>query len=91
MIMKSRSVIARSKITARGRISVPADVRHKLGLQAGSILEWHQEGERIVVCRARCYTSEEIHRAVFPKPPESHTIKEMKAGIRRYVKARGRN
>ena len=81
--------IARSKITAQGQISVPAEVRRKLGLRPGSILEWHEEGEKILVSRAGRYTSEDIHRALFPKrPPKQHTIEEMNAGIRRYVKAR---
>jgi antitoxin PrlF len=81
--------IARSKITAQGQISVPAEVRRKLGLRPGSILEWHEEGEKILVSRAGRYTSEDIHRALFPKrPPKRHTIEEMNAGIRRYVKAR---
>jgi AbrB family looped-hinge helix DNA binding protein len=81
--------IARSKITAQGQISVPAEVRRKLGLRAGSILEWHEEGERVVVSRAGRYTFEDIHRALFPKrAPRGRTIEEMKAGIRRYVKAR---
>jgi antitoxin PrlF len=81
--------IARSKITAQGQISVPAEVRRKLGLRPGSILEWHEEGEKILVSRAGRYTSEDIHRALFPKrPPKRHTIEEMNAGIGRYVKAR---
>jgi antitoxin PrlF len=81
--------IARSRITAQGQISVPAEVRRKLGLRPGSILEWHEEGERVVVRRAGRYTFEDIHRSLFPKrPPKPRTIEEMKAGLRRYVKAR---
>jgi antitoxin PrlF len=81
--------MARSRITAQGQISVPAGVRRKLGLRPGSILEWHEEGDRIVVRRAGRYTFEDIHRALFPKrPPKPRTIEEMKAGVRRYVKAR---
>jgi AbrB family looped-hinge helix DNA binding protein len=81
--------MARSRITAQGQISVPAGVRRKLGLRPGSILEWHEEGDRIVVRRAGRYTFEDIHRALFPKrPPKARTIEEMKAGVRRYVKAR---
>jgi hypothetical protein len=35
------------------------------------------------------YTSEDIHRALFPKrPPKGRKLKALKAGIRRYVKAR---
>jgi AbrB family looped-hinge helix DNA binding protein len=81
--------LARSKITSQGQISVPAEVRRKLGLRPGSILEWHEEGEKVVVCRAGRYTSEDIHGALFPKqPPKPRTIEELKAGIGRYVKAR---
>ena len=81
--------IARSKITAQGQISVPAEIRRKLGLRAGSILEWHEEGERVVVSRAGRYTFEDVHRALFPqRPPNARTPEEMKAGLRRYVKAR---
>jgi AbrB family looped-hinge helix DNA binding protein len=81
--------IARSKITAQGQISVPAQVRRKLGLRPGSILEWHEENERIVVRRAGRYTSADIHRALFPNgPPRRRTIADMTAGVRRYVKAR---
>jgi AbrB family looped-hinge helix DNA binding protein len=81
--------VARSKITAQGQISVPAEVRRKLGVGPGSILEWHEDGERVVVCRAGRYTFEEVHRALFPKrPPHARTIEDLKAGIGRYVKAR---
>jgi AbrB family looped-hinge helix DNA binding protein len=81
--------VARSKITARGQISVPAVVRRKLGVGPGSILEWHEDGERIVVCRTEQHSSADIHRALFSKrPPVAHTAEEMKAGTRRYLKAR---
>jgi len=81
--------VARSKITAQGQISVPAAVRRKLGVGPGAILEWHEDGERIVVCRAGRYTSADVHRALFPKRlPAARTVEEMKAGIRRYLKAR---
>jgi AbrB family looped-hinge helix DNA binding protein len=81
--------IARSKITAQGQISVPAQVRRKLGLRPGSILEWHEEGEKVVVSRAGRYTFADIHRALFPKrPPKARTIEDMKAGMRRHVKGR---
>jgi AbrB family looped-hinge helix DNA binding protein len=81
--------LARSKITAQGQISVPAEVRRKLGLHPGSILEWHEEGEKVVVARAGRYSSEDIHRALFVKRPrKTRNLEELKAGIRRYVKRR---
>jgi antitoxin PrlF len=81
--------IAHSKLTAQGQISVPAKVRRKLGVGPGSILEWDEEGERIVVRRAGRYTSEDVHRALFPlRPPKPRTLEEMKQGVRRYVRRR---
>lgn len=81
--------LARSKVTAQGQISVPAEVRRKLGIGPGSVLEWDEEGEKIVVRRSGRYTSEEIHRALFPKQaPKPRRPDEMKEGIRRYVRER---
>ena len=78
--------LARSKITAQGQISVPVDVRRRLGVGPGSILEWNEVGDQIVVRRAGKYSSEDIHRAAFPEgPPKRRTLKELKEGIRGYI------
>jgi AbrB family looped-hinge helix DNA binding protein len=81
--------LAYSKITAQGQISVPAEVRRKLGLGAGSVLEWEEEDEKIVVRRAGQFSSEEIHQAVFgARKPVARTVDQMKEGIRRYARKR---
>ena len=81
--------IARSKLTAQGQISVPAEVRRRLGVVPGSVLEWDQEGEQIIVRRSGRYTSEDVHRAVFAnRPPKKRTLDELKSGLRRHVRKR---
>jgi antitoxin PrlF len=81
--------IARSKLTAQSQISVPADVRRKLGVGPGSILEWEEDGNKIVVRRAGRFSSEDIHRMLFgARPPERRGVDEMREGIRRYVRKR---
>jgi len=80
--------IALSKVTAQGQISVPADIRRKLGIGPGSILEWDQDGENIVVRRSARFTSEEIHRRLFPSPPKKRTLSELKDGIRQNIRER---
>jgi AbrB family looped-hinge helix DNA binding protein len=80
--------LAHSKLTAQGQISVPVEVRRKLGIGPGSVLEWDDEGSRIVVRRASRYTSLELHEAVFKAPPKHRTLAELKAGIGSYVKRR---
>lgn len=57
-------------------------------LGSGSVLEWDEEGERIVVRRAGRYTSENLHQALFDAAPTSRTLEELKEGVKRYVKAR---
>jgi antitoxin PrlF len=79
--------IARSKLTSQGQISVPAEVRRRLGVGPGSVLEWDEEGEQIVVRRSGRYTSEDLHRAVFATaPPRRRTLDELKAGIRTRIR-----
>jgi AbrB family looped-hinge helix DNA binding protein len=81
--------LAHSKLTAQGQISVPAKVRKKLGVGPGSVLEWDEDGERIVVRRAGRFSSEDLHRAVFPAAaPKPRTLRDLKDGVRRYMKGR---
>ena len=81
--------LARSKIAAQGQISVPAEVRRKLGIGPGSVLEWNEEGEKIVVRRSARYNWEDVHRALFPDgPPKPRTLAELKQGIKRHVLGR---
>ena len=77
---------AQSRITAQGQISVPAEIRRKLGVGPGSVLEWQDEGDRVVVRRAARYSSEDIHRAVFAQPPAPRTTVELKEGIAEHIR-----
>jgi AbrB family looped-hinge helix DNA binding protein len=81
--------IAHSKLTAQGQVSVPAAVRRRLGVGPGGVLEWDDAGGAIVVRRAGRYSSEDLHRALFPKgAPKRKTLAQLKEGIRRYVRKR---
>jgi AbrB family looped-hinge helix DNA binding protein len=77
----------RSRITAQGQISVPAEIRRKLGVGPGSVLEWKDEGDKVVVRRAGLYTSEDVHNALFKgKKPKPISVEEMKESIAKYVR-----
>lgn len=81
-------MIARARITAQGQISLPAEVRKRLGVEPGSFVEFDDEdGSRIVIRRAGRYTFEDIRRTLFPKgPPKAPTLEELKEGIARYMR-----
>ena len=81
--------IAQSKVTSQGQISIPAEVRRKLGIGPGSVLEWEEEEGKVVVRRVGRFSSEELHAAVFPdRAPKTRTLAELRAGIRRHAKAK---
>jgi AbrB family looped-hinge helix DNA binding protein len=79
--------LAQSKVTAQGQVSVPAEVRRKLGIGPGSVLEWAEEGDVVVVRKAGRYTSEEIHSAIFAREkPAAKRLEELDRGVRQYIK-----
>ena len=81
--------IAHSKLTAQGQVSVPAVVRRRLGVGPGAVLEWDEHEGAVIVRRAGRYSSEDVHRALFPKrAPKARTLEQIKDGIRRYARRR---
>ena len=79
-------IIAKSRLTAQGQISVPAEVRQRLGVGPGSVLEWDEQDDQVVVRRAGRYTSEEVHRALFPDGAPAGSAPDVKEAIRKYVR-----
>lgn len=79
--------LAQSKLTAQGQISVPAEIRKKLGVGPGSILEWDEKNNEVIVRRAGRHTSADVYEALFsagaPGRKASATVKE---GIRQYIR-----
>ena len=79
--------LAQSKLTAQGQISVPAEVRKKLGVGPGSVLEWIDEGGNVVVRKAGRHTSKDVHDALFAEEPRASAI-SVKEGIRAHMRKR---
>ena len=79
--------IAQSKLTAQGQISVPSEVRKKLGIGPGSVLEWDEQGDQIIVRRASRYGWDDVRKALFPKgSPGAHSLDELKDGRKTYIR-----
>lgn len=78
-----------SKVTAQGQISVPAEVRKKLGIGPGAVLEWEEKDGAYIVRRAGRYTWQDIRTALFPDgPPKSISVEEMDEAIEDYMRKR---
>ena len=81
--------LPRSKLTSQGQVSIPAEVRRKLGLDPGAVVEWDEEDGRVIVRRAGRFTSEDIHRALFPDAQvKAVSIADMDEGIRHHTRSR---
>jgi len=78
--------IAKSKLTAQGQISVPAEIRQRLGVGPGSVLEWDEQDDQVIVRRAGRYSSEEAHRALFPDGVPPGSAVDTKGAIREYIR-----
>jgi AbrB family looped-hinge helix DNA binding protein len=79
--------IARAKLTRQSQISIPAEVRKKLGVGPGAVVEFDEEGDKVVIRRVGRYSSEDIRKALFPKgPPKPRTLEELKEGIAEYMR-----
>lgn len=77
-----------TKLTSQGQVSIPAAVRHLLGLTPGSTVEWLQDGSNIIVKRAVRSSSADVHTALFPEGESdaaaagpAKTLAQLKQGI----------
>ena len=81
-----------TKLTSQGQVSVPAAVRSFLHLMPGSVLVWSQDGDRIVVERAKRHSTAEVHQALFADQPPAgvpaKSLVELKKGIRQRMQRR---
>lgn len=80
--------LAQSKLTSQGQVSVPAEVRKKLGLGPGSVLDWEERGGEIFVRKAGRHTSAEVHAALFGAGSEPLPPVDVKEAIRKHIRQR---
>ncbi len=81
--------IPQSRVTAQGQISVPAEVRKRLGVGPGSVLEWHEQDGEVFIRRAGRFTSTDMHQALFPNgTSKAVPLPNLKAAIRKHIRQR---
>jgi antitoxin PrlF len=79
--------IAQSRLTSQGQVSIPAEVRRRLGIGPGSVIEWEDAGEAIVVRRAGRYSFADIRATLFPHGTgPARSLEDLKAGIGSYMR-----
>jgi antitoxin PrlF len=78
--------IAQSKVTAQGQISVPAEIRKRLGIGPGSILEWDGQGDQVIVRRAGRFSSADVHKALFGGEKTKAPAPGVKDAVRTYIR-----
>jgi AbrB family looped-hinge helix DNA binding protein len=79
--------LAQSKLTAQGQISVPSEIRKKLGVGPGSILEWDEKNDEVIVRKAGRHTSADVHEALFSDGGSNRKASaNVKEGIRKHIR-----
>jgi antitoxin PrlF len=81
-----------TKLTSQSQVSVPAAIRHALGIKPGSLIEWTLQGDHIIVKRAVRFSTQDIHNAAFDDlptgKPRPKSLAELKQGIQAHMKRR---
>ena len=80
--------IAQSKLSPQGQISIPAEIRKRLGLSPGSVLEWDDRNGEIIVRKAGRFTAVDVHEALFGSAGTRKPRADVKEGIRKYIRRR---
>ena len=84
--------VAVSKITSKGQVTIPEEIRREYHLQAGEQVEWEVTDRGTVELRKAGGTLEDLAR-ILPRPRRVVTVEQMDAAIgahlRRKHRARG--
>jgi AbrB family looped-hinge helix DNA binding protein len=49
MCQLEKSEMRLSKISAKGRVTIPAELRERFGLKKGTRIDWERDGRRLVL------------------------------------------
>jgi AbrB family looped-hinge helix DNA binding protein len=80
-------LVATSKVTNQGQISVPAEVRKDLGIRAGTELIWDRNEDGDYTVRPKRFTLADLHRMVGPSTVRL-TDQELKKARQEFLASR---
>jgi AbrB family looped-hinge helix DNA binding protein len=76
------SKVVSSRVTSKGQVTVPEEIRKTLGIEQGDRLEWTAAGKgRVEVRKVRGRISNLV--GLLGKPKRSATVEEMDEALRR--------
>lgn len=74
--------MARATLTSKGQITIPKEVRERLGVEAGDRLEFIEQERGVYRVLAATRDVRQL-KGMVPKPRRPVTVEEMHAAIRR--------
>ena len=73
--------MASATVTSKGQITIPKDVRERLGLEAGDRVVFVVQSDRDVVLKPAKTDVRELHGMLYRKSRRSRSLEEMDEGI----------
>lgn len=85
--ISKKIMLAQSKITRQGQISIPAEVRRWMGLQPGDTLSWQDVEGTMTVRRTGQYTLDDIRNSLGPPPKGTGaSLSDLKECIAQHIR-----
>ncbi len=81
--------VAVSRITSKGQVTIPEEIRREYSLQAGEQVEWEVTDHGTVELRKAGGSLEDLAR-ILPRPRRTASVEEMDAGIRAHLQRKHR-
>jgi antitoxin PrlF len=72
-----------AKLRSKGQITIPKNVRERLGLEAGDRVVFVVQSDRDVVLKPAKTDVRELHGMLYRKGRRAHSLEEMDKGIAR--------
>lgn len=73
--------VAVSKITSKGQVTIPEEIRREYRLQAGDQVQWEITDRGTIELRKAGGSLEDLAR-VLPRPSRTATVEDMDAAVR---------
>ena len=73
---------ATSRVTAQNQISIPASIRRRFGIVAGTELVWEDQ-DGVLVIRRKKHTIEDLRAITANRPVKRRTLRQIRAAMDR--------